>query len=181
MLRSICAALCFGVFALAAPAFADTPVTLRARIEANGAAITLGDVFDGAGAEAGRAIAPAPPPGQIARLSPQFLSAAASSAGLSWSPPGDLREVQVVRPGGMRATVAPTSGGANSSSVNGDVAIRRGETVTLVFSAPGLQLISRARALQDGGVGDPIRLVNLQSNRTIDAIVTGPGAATVSP
>ena len=44
----------------AAAAFAD-PVTLRARVEANGLAITLGDVFEGAGDVAGRAIAPSPP------------------------------------------------------------------------------------------------------------------------
>ena len=29
--------------------------------------------------------------------------------------------------------------------------------------------------------GGPIRLVNLQSNRTVDAMVTGPGAASANP
>lgn len=177
MFKSFSALLCAALLGLAAPAFADT-VSLRPRIEANGAAITLGDVFDGAGAEAGRAIAPAPPPGQIARLSPQFLAAAAQSAGHSWTPPSGVREIQVVRPGGARATLAPRGGETQSAAA--ELAVRRGETVMLVFSAPGMQLTSRARAMQDGAVGEPIRLLNLQSNRTIDAIVTGPGAATVS-
>ena len=35
----------------------------------------------------------------------------------------------------------------------------------------------RARALEDGAVGQSIRLLNTASNRTIDAVVTGPGAA----
>jgi flagella basal body P-ring formation protein FlgA len=65
-----------------------------------------------------------------------------------------------------------------TSTPTGDVAVRRGEVITLVYSAPGIQLTTRARATTDGGVGDTVRLVNLQSNRTVDAVVTGVGAAT---
>jgi flagella basal body P-ring formation protein FlgA len=39
----------------------------------------------------------------------------------------------------------------------------------------------RARALEDGAVGQGIRLLNTSSNRTIDAVVTGPGAARANP
>ncbi len=174
MLRWLCVAACL-YFTLAATAFAD-PVTLRARIEASGPAITLGDVFDGAGAVGGRAIAPAPPPGQITTLSVPLLAAAASAAGLEWTPPSDLREVRVVRPGGMAATIAPQGGGRQIT----DAAVRRGQMVSLVFQAPGITLATRARALEDGAIGQPIRLQAISSQQVIDAVVTAPGAAAVS-
>lgn len=173
MLRSLCVLIGL-FFALSAGlAFAD-PVTLRPRVEAAGAAITLGDVFDGAGEVAGRAIAPAPPPGQTSMLSAPLLAAAASAAGLDWTPPPGLNGVQVVRPGGMRATLpAATSG----SRLMADAAVRRGETVTLVYETPGITLSIHARALEDGAIGQSVRFLNPTSNRTIDAVVTGPGAA----
>jgi len=159
-------------------AFAD-PVTLRARVEASGRAVTLGDVFDGAGAVAGRAIAPAPPPGQMSTLSIPVLAAAASAAGLNWTPPPGLTEVRVVRPGGARATLPTSQSGARSLS---DAAVRRGDMISIVFLSAGIQLTMRARAMEDAAVGDSVRLTNTASNRTIDAIVTAPGMArAVSP
>jgi len=160
-------------------AFAD-PVTLRARVEANGRAITLGDVFDGAGAVSARAIAPAPPPGQMSTISIPVLAAAASAAGLEWTPPPGLTEVRVVRPGGMRATL-PASSFNDGRSVS-DAAVRRGEMVSIVYLSAGLQLSMRARALEDAAVGQSVRLENTSSSRPIDAIVTAPGMArAVSP
>jgi len=156
---------------MAQAAFAD-PVTLRTRVEANGPAITLGDLFDGAGAVSGRAVAPSPPPGQIATLSVPVVAAAASAAGLEWAPPAGLMDVRVVRPAGARATL-PAGGGRAVS----DAAVRRGETVSLVYLAPGLELTSRVRALEDAAIGQNVRLINTSSNRTIDAIVTGPNMA----
>jgi flagella basal body P-ring formation protein FlgA len=177
MLLRLCLAVCIYFLILAGASHAQT-VTLRPRVEANGSAITMGDVFEGAPANiAGRALAPAPPPGQIASLSMPVLSAAASAAGLDFIAPGGVNSVQVVRPGGARATLPATSGGR----VLGDAAIRRGETVNLVYQAPGISLAMRARALEDAAVGQPVRLLNTSSNRTIDAVVTGPGAARANP
>jgi flagellar basal body P-ring formation protein FlgA len=82
----------------------------------------------------------------------------------------------VVRPGGARATL-PASGARRVT----DAAVRRGETVTLEYAAPGLSLSMRARALEDGAVGDSVRFLNTSSNRTIEAVVTGPGAARANP
>ena len=59
------------------------------------------------------------------------------------------------------------------------VVISRGETVTLVFDAPGIQLTVRARALEDVADGEVARFVNLQSNRTVEALADGPGRARV--
>jgi flagellar basal body P-ring formation protein FlgA len=158
------------------PALADT-VTLRARIEASGPAVTMGDVFVGAPANiAGRAIAPSPPAGQMSSISMPVLSAAASAAGLDFTAPAGVNAVQIVRPGGARATL-PASGGRRIA----DAAVRRGESVTLEYAAPGLSLSMRARALEDGAVGDSVRFLNTSSNRTIEAVVTGPGAARANP
>jgi hypothetical protein len=174
MSRLFCSAAFF--LLLVSPAFADT-VTLRARVEASGPAVTLGDVFENAGETAGRAIAPAPPPGQVSTLSVQLLSAAASAAGLEWTPPAGLTDVRVVRPGGMRATL-PAAGGGRTVA---DAVVRRGDAVTLLYQAPGVSLSMRARALEDGAVGQSVRLLNTSSNRTVEGVVTGPGAARVSP
>ncbi|MHA6287047.1 flagellar basal body P-ring formation chaperone FlgA [Maricaulis sp. CAU 1757] len=57
--------------------------------------------------------------------------------------------------------------------------VSRGELVTLTFEAPGIQLSVRARALEDAADGELARFVNLQSNRTVEALVDGPGRARV--
>lgn len=57
--------------------------------------------------------------------------------------------------------------------------VERGELVTLLFEAPGIQLSVRARAMEDASDGELARFVNLQSNRTVEALVDGPGRARV--
>lgn len=176
-LRAFCLFACLYLLFSAATAFAQ-PVQLRPRIEASGAAITMGDVFDGAPADvARRAIAPSPPAGQVATLQMPVLEAAASAAGLEFTPPPGVQAVQVVRPGGMRATL-PTSSGSRTVA---DAAVRRGEIVTLTYRVPGVLLSARARALEDAAIGQTVRLVNISSNRTIDAVVTAQGAASAAP
>ncbi len=176
MLR-LCVAICLYFVFSAGFAHAQT-VSLRPRIEANSSAVTMGDVFDGVPSEiAGRALSPAPAPGQVGSLQVSMLSAAASAAGLDFTPPPGVRAVQVIRPGGARATLPATSGGQTIA----DAAVRRGDFVNLVYEAPGMSLNMRARALEDGAIGQGIRLINTASNRTIDAVVTGPGAARANP
>ena len=177
MLVRLCLAICLYFVFSASLAHAQT-VTLRPRIEANGSAVTMGDVFIGVPTEvAGRALSPAPGPGQVGSLQVSMLTAAASAAGLDFTPPPGVNAVQVIRPGGARATLPATTGGRTIS----DAAVRRGDFVNLVYEMPGMSLNMRARALEDGAVGQGIRLLNTSSNRTIDAIVTGPGSARANP
>lgn len=61
------------------------------------------------------------------------------------------------------------------------VMIERGETVALVFQSGPLLLTAQARALTDGAAGERIRFMNLQSSRTVEAVITGPGEARVGP
>jgi len=58
--------------------------------------------------------------------------------------------------------------------------VERNKAVTVEYRSGALLLTARGRALQDGGVGDLIRIQNLDSNRTITAVVSGPGTVTAS-
>lgn len=59
--------------------------------------------------------------------------------------------------------------------------VSRGENVTLVFDSAPLYLTAKGRALQAGGKGDMVRVVNIASNRSIEGIVTASGTVTVAP
>lgn len=58
-------------------------------------------------------------------------------------------------------------------------AVRRGEAVTLMFEAGGLRLSVRGRALADAPIGAIIKVLNPQSNKTLDAMVESQGVARV--
>jgi flagella basal body P-ring formation protein FlgA len=45
--------------------------------------------------------------------------------------------------------------------------------VVLVASAGGLSVSAPAEALEDGGMGDVIRVLNLSSQREVKVVVTG--------
>jgi flagella basal body P-ring formation protein FlgA len=156
--------------ALAGAAWAR-PVELKSQIQCAGPAVTLGDVFVNAGEMSGRAVAPAPAAGSRTTFSARFLAAAAAAAGLEWTPPAGMEKITVFGAGAARTQQASFAGAAP--------AVRRGDTVTMVYVAPGLQLTTRAKAMNDGGVGDTVRLTNLQSNKIVDAVVTGPGVAAI--
>ncbi|MEO1039621.1 MAG: flagellar basal body P-ring formation chaperone FlgA [Pseudomonadota bacterium] len=66
-----------------------------------------------------------------------------------------------------------------ASDLKTPAAITRGETVALVFEVGALTLTARARAMNDAAVGETARFVNLQSNRTVEAVVEAPGRARV--
>lgn len=55
------------------------------------------------------------------------------------------------------------------------VLVHRNDSVLIVLQAPGMTLTAQGKALEDGGRGEMIRVVNIQSNRTIDATVVAVG------
>lgn len=77
----------------------------------------------------------------------------------------------------QRALLAGRPVGA--ASVREPRAVRRGEQVLIAYSGDGIDLTAPGRALQDGILGDQVRVVNLASNRTITAAVAGSGRVTV--
>jgi flagella basal body P-ring formation protein FlgA len=58
--------------------------------------------------------------------------------------------------------------------------VQRNETVTMVYEAPGIVLTMRGKAQEAGAVGDLIGVVNLQTNRTIQATVAGRGRVVIA-
>jgi flagella basal body P-ring formation protein FlgA len=57
--------------------------------------------------------------------------------------------------------------------------VRRDDNVTLVFEVPGILLTTRGKALDAGAEGDVISVLNPQSKRTVQGIVSGSGRVTV--
>ena len=47
--------------------------------------------------------------------------------------------------------------------------MQRNETVTINYEVPGIMLTVRGKALEAGADGDVISVLNIQSNRTVQA------------
>lgn len=58
--------------------------------------------------------------------------------------------------------------------------IDKGALVTITLTTENLALSAQGKALQDGGKGDVIRVVNTQSNRIVEATVAGPNLVAVA-
>jgi flagella basal body P-ring formation protein FlgA len=58
--------------------------------------------------------------------------------------------------------------------------VQRNEAVTLVYQVPGLVLTIRGKALESGALGDSVNVLNLQSKRTVQGTVTGPGRVDIA-
>jgi flagella basal body P-ring formation protein FlgA len=59
--------------------------------------------------------------------------------------------------------------------------IAKGEIVSVVYEEPGIVLSMRARANDAGALGDMVSVVNPQSKKVLQAVVTGPGRVVVGP
>jgi flagella basal body P-ring formation protein FlgA len=62
-----------------------------------------------------------------------------------------------------------------ADDVRRPVVVTKGQTVTMTFSAPGVELAAMGRAMSEGGVGDTVTVQNPVSFRMVMATVTGPG------
>lgn len=59
--------------------------------------------------------------------------------------------------------------------------VQRDQNVSLIFEAPGIYLTMRGKAIEAGTEGDTVSVMNLQSKRVVQGIVSGPGQITMSP
>lgn len=220
---------------LAAPAMAASDLRLRADPAASGPMVTIGDVFDGAGAAAATPIARAPLGGAPLRYDARALQQRLRAAGLDWPNREGVTQVVV---GGRGASASPAAMGTiglgleypvlarpmaagetitlsditfeavpydraprdaiaepadllgrvarrplpagqplRVSDIRPPAAFKRGEMVLLTYQDGGVRIVARGRALADAAIGEPARLVNLQSSRPVEAIATGPGEA----
>jgi flagella basal body P-ring formation protein FlgA len=57
--------------------------------------------------------------------------------------------------------------------------VQKNDTVTLHYEVPGIVLSMRGKALDSGAEGDMVSVLNIQSKRTIQGVVTAPGHVTV--
>ena len=57
--------------------------------------------------------------------------------------------------------------------------VQRNDTVTLHYEVPGIVLSMRGKAMESGAEGDMVGVLNIQSKRTIQGVVTAPGHVTV--
>ncbi|MBI4274347.1 MAG: flagellar basal body P-ring formation protein FlgA [Rhizobiales bacterium] len=82
---------------------------------------------------------------------------------------------------GLAAKRALTAGQiVRSSDLMKPEYVVRNETVTIVYQVPGVLLTLRGKALESGTEGDIVSVLNVQSKRTIQGIVTAPGRVTVA-
>ncbi len=173
----------------AGPALAG-PVTLKANpVDADGA-VTLGDVFDDAGAAASVVIGRRSGPSVVFEAGQ--LQAMARQAGLDWSNPSGLRRV-VVR----HAAAAPADGGSPSvatataapaalappvrRAAYAERIISRNDIVEVLYEASGVRLTISGRAEGNAAEGQRLAIRNLQSGRVFDAVAVAPGQAVARP
>ena len=58
--------------------------------------------------------------------------------------------------------------------------VARNETVTLIYQAPGITLTLRGLAQDSGALGDTIGVLNVQTKRVVQGVISGPGKVTMS-
>ena len=59
--------------------------------------------------------------------------------------------------------------------------VARNDTVTIVYQVPGVTLTLRGQAKDAGAVGDTISVLNVESKRVVQAVVSGPDRVSVGP
>ncbi len=63
----------------------------------------------------------------------------------------------------------------SASDLRRPVLVTKGQTVTMTFVAPGVDLTAMGRAMSEGGIGDTVTIQNPASFRMVSAIVTAAG------
>jgi len=57
--------------------------------------------------------------------------------------------------------------------------VRRNDSVTIIYEAPGITLTLRGQAQDTGALGDTVSVLNMESKRVVPGVVTGPGRVSV--
>jgi len=82
---------------------------------------------------------------------------------------------------GMAAKVALRNGQAlRTDDLVKPQIVQRNDAVTIYYQVPGIMLTVRGKATEAGAVGDVVGVLNIQSNRTVQATVIGPGRVTIA-
>jgi flagella basal body P-ring formation protein FlgA len=62
-----------------------------------------------------------------------------------------------------------------SDDMRRPIVVIKGQAVTMLFNAPGVELTATGRAMSEGGVGDTVTVQNPASFRTINGVISAPG------
>jgi flagellar basal body P-ring formation protein FlgA len=62
-----------------------------------------------------------------------------------------------------------------ADDVRHPIVVTKGQTITMLFRAPGVELSAMGRSMGEGGVGDTITVQNPSSFRMITGVVSAPG------
>jgi len=173
---------------VAGPALAG-PVTLRANPVNSDGRVTLGDLFEGAGAASQVMIGTRTGPsivfeaGQLQRLARQ--------SGLDWANPAGLRRVVVRNAASAPAPASATAAAPSPAAVparaqpvrnaQADRVISRNDMVEVAYEVGGVRLTITGRAEGNAAEGQRLAVRNLQSRRIIDTVAVGPGQAVAGP
>ena len=179
-----------GAMTLSGAALAG-PVTLKANPVDSDGRVTLGDLFDGAGAASDVVVGSRVGPSAVFEAGQ--LQSLARQSGLDWANPTGLRRV-VVRNAAqapasaaapaMASAAAPVSAPLSRPAAHtamGERVISRNDLVEVAYETGGIRLTVTGRAQRNAAAGEPVVVLNLQSGRTIDAVATGPGRAIAGP
>jgi flagella basal body P-ring formation protein FlgA len=95
-----------------------------------------------------------------------------------------LRPSQITDPGAIVGMAAKVALRANQPIANGDLqkplAVARGAMVTLVLNYHGMALTAQGRAVDQGSLGDTVRVTNTHSNMTVEGVIDGTNRVRVS-
>jgi flagella basal body P-ring formation protein FlgA len=67
-----------------------------------------------------------------------------------------------------------------TSDIKAATVIKKGDPVAIVYAAPGVRLSVDGVAQNEAALGQPVRVLNSYSKRSIDAVATGHGEASVN-
>ncbi len=57
--------------------------------------------------------------------------------------------------------------------------VQKNDMVMLQYEVPGIVLSMRGKALENGAEGDMVSVLNVESKRTVQGVVSGPGRITI--
>jgi flagella basal body P-ring formation protein FlgA len=171
--------------ALSGAAWAGT-VSLKSNPVDDDGRVTLGDIFDNAGAAGDVVVAQRVGPSVV--LEAGQVQAQARQAGLNWNNPHGLRRIAVrqssspVQPARAATASQPPSSQLRTASVPaGQQVIARNDMVRVTYQVGGVNLSVMGKAMRNAAVGEPVAVLNTNSNRMIDAVASGPGQAVAGP
>ena len=67
-----------------------------------------------------------------------------------------------------------------ADDVRKPIVVTKGQTVTMHFDAPGVEVTAMGRAMSEGGIGDTVIVQNPASFRMVNGVVSAPGAVTAT-